>query len=173
MVFEMFIVRRAYTEILGHELKKIVRMLRAFPAERFDAREPGCGASARELAMGFLRHVRRIDEIAYGSGPRLSRTGVPSRGDILLELETAFLGAHTALATLPAASWADVVPAPIGFSTLRQGRRGELLWMALRELIRHDRHFALHVRGAVHGNEAPVRRVVVPESGMGELRIGA
>jgi hypothetical protein len=123
--------------------------------------------------MGFLRHVRRIDEIAYGNGIGPFRSGVPSRGEIMLELETAFLGAHTALATLPAARWMDVVPAPIGFSTLRQGRRGELLWLALRELIRHDQHFALHVRGAVHGDAVPLREEPAPESGVGELPVGA
>ena len=49
MVFEMFFVRRAYAEILAHELKKTVRMLRTVPTERFDAREAGCGASARPV----------------------------------------------------------------------------------------------------------------------------
>ena len=173
MVYEMFFVRRAYTEILAHELKQAVRMLRAIPLERFDAREAGCGASARELAMGVVRHLRRIDEIAYGGATGPCRTGVPSRGEIMLGLETAYLGAHTSLATLPAARWAEVVPAPIGISTLRQGRRGELLWLALRELIRHDRHLALHVRGAVHGDAASIHEPSRPESRVGELPVGA
>ena len=43
MVFTVFFVRQAYAQVLAHELKRVVRMLRAFPAERFDAREPGCG----------------------------------------------------------------------------------------------------------------------------------
>ena len=171
MVFGMFFVRQAYTQVLAHELKRIVRMLRAFPAERFDAREPGCGASARELAMGVVRHVRRIDEIAYGFGTHPMRSSVPSRGEILLALESAFVGAHAALATLPATRWADVVPAPIGLSTLRQARRGELLWLALRELIRHNHHFALHVRGDVHGDGGP--SPTAPEQEPGELAIGA
>jgi hypothetical protein len=91
----------------------------------------------------------------------------------MLELETAFLGAHTALATLPAPRWMDVVPAPIGFSTLRQGRRGELLWLALRELIRHHQHFALHVRGAVHGDDGLFREASTREPEGGELPVGA
>jgi len=173
MVFEMFFVRRAYSEILAHELKKTVRMLRAVPVERFDARAAVCGASARELAMGVVRHVRRIDEIAYGSGTGSCRTGVPSRGEIMLELETAFLGAHTSLATLPAARWREVVPAPIGLSALRQGRRGELLWLALRELIRHDHHFAMHVRAVVHPDHAPIQEAAPGGSGVGEVPAGA
>jgi hypothetical protein len=173
MVFEMFFVRQAYTQVLAHELRKIVRMVRAFPTQRFDEREPGCGESARELAVGFIHHVRRIDEIAYGGWPRSQRHGVPSRGEILLELETSFLGAHTALATLPPPRWADVIPAPQGLSKLAQARRGELLWLALRELIRHDRHFALHMRNVIHGDGAGTcREASSPDAALGELAVG-
>ena len=179
MVFEMFFVRRAYTQILAGELKKIVRMLQAVPAQRFDAREPDCGASPRELAMGLVARVRRIHEIAYGPGAHTVRTHVPSRGEILLALESAFLGAHSALATLPATRWQEVIPAPIGLPTLRQARRGELLWLSLRELIRHGRHFGLHVRSLSHGGAAetlvgskPVP-AATPEAPLAELAFGA
>lgn len=173
MVFEMFFVRRAYAEILAHELKKTVRMLRAVPTERFDAREAGHSPSARELAMGVVRHVRRIDEIAYGGGARPFRPDVPSRGEILLELETSFLGAQAALATLPPARWAEVIPAPIGLPALRQGRRGELLWLALRDLIRHDHDFAVHVRSLTRGANGTKREATASGASVGELAIGA
>lgn len=169
MVFEMFFVRRAYAQILAHELRKTVRMLRAVPDDRFDAREAGCGASARELAMGIVRHVRRIDEIAYGFASRPMRASVPGRGEILLALESAFLGAQAVLATLPAARWAEVVPAPIGFSTIRQGRRGELLWLALRELIRHDHQLAVHVRDVMRAKP----QAAGSATSVGGLAIGA
>jgi hypothetical protein len=172
MVFEMFFLRRAYTEILAHELKKTVRMLRTVPVERFDVREAGCGPSARELAMGVVRHVRRIDEIAFGGGVRPFRPDAPNRGEILLELETAFLGAQAALATLPAARWAEVVPAPIGLPTIRQGRRGELLWLALRELIRHDHHFAVHVRRLTLGAGGPKRKGHDSDAAVERIAIG-
>ena len=171
MIFEMYFVRQAYTQMLAHELKKIVRMLRAFPLERFDERELGCVDSARELALGFVHHVRRIDEIAYDRGGALPQPGVRSRGEILLELETAYLGAHTALLTLPATRWGDVVAAPPGLSHWRQARRGELLWLALRELIRHDRHFALHMRGISHGGGG-VRREPMRDPVPGAVAIG-
>lgn len=171
MVFGMFFVRRAYAQVLAHELRRSVRMLRSIPAERFDAREPDCGESARELAMGAVRHVRRIDEIAYGFGTHPMRLVAPSRGELLLALESAFLGAHSALATLPASRWADIIPAPIGFLRLRQARRGELLWLALRDLIRHNHHFSLHARGAAHGDGGPSPTACEPATG--ELPIGA
>ena len=172
MVFKAFLVRQAYAQVLAHELKRVLRMLRAFPLERIDAREPGCGESARELAMGVVRHVRRIDEIAYGFATHPMRTAVPSRGEILLALESAFVGAHAALATLPAARWADVIPAPIGFSTLRQARRGELLWLALRDLIRHNHHFALHARGTVHGDHGPSQAAPAADPAVQEMALG-
>ena len=175
MVFEMFFVRQAYKQILAQELKKTVRMLHAFPTERFDEREQDCGASARELAMGFVARVRRIHEIAYGPGTHEVRTCAPSRGEILLALESAFLGAHGALATLPATRWEEVIPAPIWTPMLRQARRGELLWLSLRELIRHGRHFALHVRNITHDGAVtgPKPVLVAPSAPVGELVFGA
>ena len=154
MVFQMSFVRRAYTQVLTCELKMIVRMLRAVPAERLDAHDPDCGTSARELAMGIVAWVRRINEIACGSDANTVRSHVRSRGEILHALESAFLGAHSALTTLPATHWQEVIPAPIGLPTLRQARRGELLWESLRELIRHGRHFGLHASGATAGGSA-------------------
>src|SRR5262245_49965030 len=173
MVFEMLFVRQAYTQVLAHELKKIVRMLRAFPVEQFDDRTLGCADSARELAMDFVLHVRRIDEIAHGRAAAPVRPGIRSRGEILLDLETAWLGAHAALTTLPALRWGDVVSAPAELWPCRQARRGELLWMALRELIRHDRHFALHRRGQAHGGGGGTRREVTPEQVLDAIAIGA
>ena len=173
MVFQMSFVRRAYAQVLTCELKMIVRMLRAVPAERFDAREPVGGTSARELAMGIVAWVRRIHEIAHGPGVHTVRTHARSRGEILLALESAYLGAHSALATLPAAHWQEVIPAPIGLPTLRQGRRGELLWQSLRELVRHGRHFGLHVRSLNHGGAAEPVPAPTPEAVSEEMAFGA
>jgi len=171
MVFELFFVRQAYTQVLAHELKKIVRMLRAFPAECLDDRRQDCVYSARELAVEFVHRVRRIDEIAYGRPITPPRAGGLSRGEILLELETAYLGAHAALITLPASRWGEVIPAPAEMAICRQARRGELLWFALRELIRHDRHFALHMRGI--GHRGGPRREGTPDHVPDGIAVGA
>jgi len=172
MVFEVPFVRRAYTQVLAHEFKKVVRMVRAFPAERFDERSTGCGESARELAAGFVHRVRTIDDLAYaGAGP-LSRPVFRTRGELLLELETAFLGAHTSLAGLSAAEWAELIPSPAGLAVGERSRRGELLWLALRDLITHDRHFARHMTGDCPDRGGP-RRQVTPERVLDEIAIGA
>lgn len=148
MDFELHSERQAYVDVLEHEVKKIVRMVRAFPVQRFDERHADCGQSARQLGEGLVDRVRRIEEIVMGRvTPR--HTSLPrSRASLLLELETAFLGASEALLALPAARWAEVLAAPVGFTEWRQARRGELLWLALRELVRHDRHFGIHLRAA-------------------------
>jgi hypothetical protein len=156
--FELHSERQAYSEVLEHEVKKIVRVLRAFPAERFEQRDPECLRSARELAGEFVAHVRGIEEISHGriapNLPAASRT----RGGILLELETAAMGASAALMTLSPARWGEVMEAPTALTPWRQARRGELLWLALREMVHHYRHFTLHLKAAR------------PDDGVGRVR---
>ena len=148
MLFESPFVRKAYSQMLTNEMKKVVRSLRAFPVERLDARENGCGRSARDLAEGFIAHLRRLDSLASGTDWAVPVRGERSRGVILLELEACFLSVHASLDMTSPASWSEVIPSPLGLSPWSQARRGELLWMALRNLIRHGRHFTLHVRAA-------------------------
>jgi len=147
MVFELGLVQRAYLQVLEHQLKRVLQTLRGFPADRLDERRKGCAASLRELAAEFVNRVHRIDEIAYGRPilrPQIERR---SRVEILLDLETAYLGARAVLVAMPPARWAELVPAPAGLAPIVQARRGELLWFALRDLIRHHRHLTLHTRG--------------------------
>ena len=147
MVFEMRFVRRAYTQLLAHEMKKVVRMLRAFPLEQLDERDTGCGRSARELAEGFIAHLRRLDAIASGADWELPARGPRTRGSILLELEACYLGTYAALDALSPMRLSEVIASPRGLSPWSRARRGELLCTALRHLVRHTRHFSLHLRG--------------------------
>jgi hypothetical protein len=145
---ELHSERQAYTEVLEHEVKRIVRVLRAFPAERFEERDPGCLRTARELAGEFVAHVRGIEEISYGRIAPNTPARSLTRGGILLELETAAMGASAALMILPASRWGEVMEAPTALTPWRQARRGELLWLALREMVHHYRHFVLHLKAA-------------------------
>ena len=132
-------------------MKKVVRMVRAFPLDQLDARDSRCGRSARELAEGFIAHLRRLDSIASGADWSLPTRRVRTRGSLLLELEACYLGAHAAIQSLPPVRWSDVIPSPRGLSPWGQARRSELLWMALRNLIRHGRHFSLHLNTGCSG----------------------
>lgn len=66
MSFEMHSERQVYAKMLDHEVKQVVRMLRAFPVEQFELRHRKCAHSARELAAESVAHVRGIEEIVYG-----------------------------------------------------------------------------------------------------------
>jgi hypothetical protein len=148
LVHDLQSERQAYAEVLEHEVKKVLRMLRRFPAERFERLTPACGASARELAGGFVPHVRLIHELIGGPRSEDGARATGTRAGIMLDLEATYLGAYLALDAMPPFRWNEVIPAPTGLSPWRQARRGELLWLALRGLARHGHHFAFHLRSA-------------------------
>ena len=154
--------RQAYIEVLQHETNKIVRMVRAFPVHTFDRRHPDCGMSAHELTAGFVRHARRIEALAGVDEPRSPFAESRTRGGLLLEFELSCTHVRESLERMPAFRWAAVMDAPAGLAPWRQGRRGELLWLALRELSRHARHFARHLGEA--GQGGATLRVLPPHS---------
>ena len=147
MVHEMQTERQAYAEVLEHEVKKVLRMLRTFPADRFERLMPESGASPRDLARDFAVQVRRIHELISGRRSEDGARATHTRAGIMLELETEYLGAYLALDAMPPFRWSEVVPAPARLAPWRQARRGELLWLALRELARHARRLSLHGAG--------------------------
>jgi hypothetical protein len=152
VAYELTSEREAFAEVLEHEIKKVVRLVRAFPIARFDRRHPECNRSACELAREFAGHVRRLEELATGRTAEPARGTLQTRGEILLDLELAYLGTHMALRAMPPFRWGQVIDVPAGLAPWRQARRGELLWLALREMVRHDRHFALHLTSARDGD---------------------
>jgi len=154
--------RQAYIEVLQHETNKIVRMVRAFPAHTFDRRHPDCGMSAHEARPVFVRHARRLEELAGDDTPRSPFAESRSRGGLLLEFELSCTHVRESLEHMPAFRWAAVMDAPAGLAPWSQGRRGELLWLALREMSRHARHFARHLGEAGQGGAA--LRVLPPHS---------
>ena len=156
MVLEIPLVRQAYDQVLANEVRQAVRKLRALPLPRLDERRSGCGRSLREIAEGFIGRLRRIDGVAFGH-PNPLYSAVPRPlGAILMDLETSFLGAQASLVALTPAQWSEVMSAPRGLSPWHQARRGELLWLALRDLIRHHRHLIQHIRSECLGE--PIRR---------------
>ena len=170
MVFEMQFVRKAYTQVLAHEIKKVVRMVREYPHDRFDRRENGCGQTARELAEDCVAHLRRIDAIACGMSSPSSQAGPRPRGAILLDLETSYLSASAALQSLPSPRWSELVNTPRGLHAWKHARRGELLWLALREMGRHHRHFSMHSRSECQCDSGHLERL--PQEQMEPATVG-
>ena len=175
MVLELQFVRNTYTQVLAHEMKKVLRMVRQYPENRFDERHDACGHTARELAELSVEHLRRIESIASDEPEAFGSSGPRPRGAILLDLETSFLRARSSLASLPRGCWSEVIAAPPGLASWTQARRGELLWLALREMAHHHRHFANHVKlGCQVGpHDDGGRRVNAPGLPIDPVAVGA
>jgi hypothetical protein len=175
MVLEMQFVRRTYSQVLAHEMKRVLRMVRQYPHERFDQRETACGHTARELAEASVVHLRCIDALASDEPIARASKGTRPRGTILLDLETSYLSAHSSLASMSRGCWSEIVAAPAGLATWSQARRGELLWLALRQMANHHRHFANHMRFECQGggDDGGGRRADTPEMPIESVAVGA
>lgn len=146
MVLEMQFVRNTYAQLLAHEMKKVLRMVRQYPQERFDRVEGACGNTARELAEVSVAHLRRIEAIATDEPMGRIAMGKRPRGAILQDIEASFLNVHSSLTSLPRSHWAEIVRTPPGLDFWAQGRRSELVWLALQQMAAHHKHFAMHSR---------------------------
>jgi hypothetical protein len=146
MVLEIPLIRQAFDQVLTNEIRKVIRALRAFPIGRLDERGSSCGRTPRELAEGFVTRLQRISKLANGHVAEHAVTRARPRGAILMDLEIAFIGAHSSLEAATPAQWSEVIPTPRGLSPWHQARRGELLWLALHDLMRHHHHFTLHAK---------------------------
>jgi hypothetical protein len=175
MVLELQFVRNTYTQVLAHEMKKVLRLVRQYPENLFDRREDACGHTARELAELSVEHLRRIEAIASDEPAAPAAEHSRPRGAILLDLETSFLAARSSLASLPRGCWSEIVAAPPGLASWTQARRGELLWLALREMGQHHRHLANHMRLECQGGpyDDGGRRADTPELPMETVAAGA
>jgi hypothetical protein len=174
MVLELQFVRNTYSQVLAHEMKKVLRMVRQYPDDRLDQREDACGHTARELAEVTVEHLRRIHEIASDEPAAPAPNGPRPRGAILLDLESSFLAASSSLASLPRACWSEIIAAPPGLASWTQARRGELLWLALREMGQHHRHLANHMKFECQGggNDDSGRRANTAELSIDPVAVG-
>ena len=175
MVLEMQFVRNTYSQLLAHEMKKVLRMVRQYPHDRFDLREDACGHTARELAEVSVAHLQRIEAIATDEPMPPAPIGPRPRGAILEDLESTFLSARTSLTSLPRSHWAEIVRTPPGLVFWTQARRSELLWLALREMAQHHRHFSMHSRHECNGggHDDGGRRADTPEIPIETAALGA
>ena len=151
MVLEMQFVRNTYAQLLAHEMKKVLRLVRHYPPEQFDKIQGACGNSARELAEVSVAHLRRIEAISTDEPMGRIAIGPRARGAILQDLEASFLNVHSSLTSLPRHHWAEIVRTPPGLDFWTQARRSELLWLALRQMAAHHKHFSMHSRLGCNG----------------------
>jgi hypothetical protein len=126
-------------------------MVRHYPHDRFDQVEGACGNTARELAEVSVAHLRRIAAISSDEPMPPASIEPRHRGAILEDLESGFLNVHSSLTSLPRSHWGEIVRTPPGLDFWTQARRSELLWMALRAMAEHHKHFAMHSRLQCNG----------------------
>lgn len=147
--------RDACSEVLVHEVRCLAGELESLPLARLDVRAAACGRTARELAEGSVARLRRIDAIAFGYETGHVPVGPRPLGEILMDLDVAYLSATASLGAMGPARWDEVIPCPFGLSPWSLARRGELLWLALHDLARHNRHLSSHVRAGCGIGRSP------------------
>jgi hypothetical protein len=134
-----------FAEVLEREFSNSMQMLREFPPDRLDDRPRDCEKSARDLAIGFLERERTIHHVLRGRPT--DRVAPPSSlMEIVGNYEQAHRETRETLASLTTEDWGESIRGPVGLGMWDRARRGELLWLALKELIAQDSHFAVHLR---------------------------
>jgi len=88
----------------------------------------------RALARAVMGHECLMQEVLPGDARR-APTGIGTDADLLASCEHEHLETRRRLAKLSERSWEEPVAAPGGFALWPAVRRGEMLWMALRELV--------------------------------------
>ena len=92
--------RQTFIEVLDHESRRIIRMVRSFPVAQFERRHADCGMSAHDLVTGFVRHARRLESLAKGPEVGDPFASARTRGGLLLEYELAVTHVRETLADL-------------------------------------------------------------------------
>jgi hypothetical protein len=142
--------QQLFIDLARVEMDRALRMIRRFPCERLDERGSDCGHSARELSSWFLQRARVIEGVVR---PPFRRLPEPIRThDLATAFEASMAEGLRRLSSYDTSQWNEMVP---GALPGELGRRAELLWIALRDLRRHAEHFAIHLRDATRGPEAP------------------
>lgn len=140
--------RSLLADVLEREYRNALRMLNAFPAHRLADRPPDCQRSARELAWAFVERERLMLYVLRGRTAGIGERAPDSLHAIVTEYESVHRESRAALARVTREQWQESIRGPVGLTGWERGRRGELLWMAWKELVHHVAHFACHLRMA-------------------------
>ncbi len=138
--------RGLFAQLLEREYRNTARMLRAFPRGRLDEKPADCPRSGRAMAWAFVERERLMLYVLRGRTTGIGVDAPASMDEILAAHAEAHRDTRTALSQVTAAQWDETLSGPAGLRHWERARRGELLWMALRELVHHGAHFAIHLR---------------------------
>jgi hypothetical protein len=140
--------RALFSEIFEREFESWRRRLSSFPVDHADDRLTDCPCTARELAARLLERQRTLLDIVGGSGARIAPGRGASPSEMLGLYESAHAETRRMLAALSDTQWQETIASPVGLVLWERARRGELLWLGLKDLIRQGAHFGVHLRVA-------------------------
>ncbi len=138
-----------FDDAFERECLNVQRLLRSFPVARLDDRLPGCHDSAREVAVRFVGHHHTLAQLVLGPSPGRLHVGPASLQRVHAELDESRRHLQRALARLAPAQWGELIRVSLAVGPWERARRGELLWIALKDMVREASHFAIHLRAAL------------------------
>jgi len=146
-----------FTFIHEREHRSTALMLRSFPRESFDVRFEG-GRSTREWALAFILQEQLLRAVCGGDPPATPAMWPASPEDIVSAYEDAHRQSCASLACLTEQEWNEALHSPDELGLCEPVRRGELLWIALEDLVDQVEQLAEHRTAAAE------RRSAIPGS---------
>jgi len=135
--------RELFTFIHEREYRSAELMLRSFPRASFDPRIANL-ASARDRTLAFIRQEELLAEVS-GSRPKTEAPSWPASPEDLLEcFRAAHLAAQISVDTLAEQDWQQLLYGPAELGLLDPVCRGELLWVALEDLVEQVERLAAY-----------------------------
>jgi uncharacterized damage-inducible protein DinB len=140
----------AYREAFAHEGEITQKLLRAFPADRVDARPSDSAQTTREIAWMLVVGMMLVEPILAGRLlPEGGQPAPPADWQDLVDSFARTLGAtKEKIAALDDAAMNGAITTLIGPNTIGEARRGDMLRMFLHDQIHHRGQLSVHLRMA-------------------------
>ena len=139
----------AYRDAFAHEGEITKKLLRAFPADRVDARPCESAQTTREIAWMLVIGMMVVEPVIAG---RLLPEGQPppppSWQEIVDGFEQTLEATKARIAPLDDAAMNGMITTLVGPNTVGEARRGDMLRMFLHDQIHHRGQLSVHLRMA-------------------------
>ena len=139
----------AYRDAFAHEGEITKKLLRAFPADKVDARPSESAQTTREIAWMLVLGMMVVEPILAG---RLLPEGQPAPPadwqDIVDAFDRTLEATKARIASLDDASMNGMITTLLGPNNVGEARRGDMLRMFLHDQIHHRGQLSVHLRMA-------------------------
>jgi len=140
----------AYRDAFAHEGEITNKLLRAFPADKVDARPCESAQTTREIAWMMVVGVMLVEPILAGRLlPEGDQPAPPANWqDIVDGFERTLEATKVKIAALDDASMNGMITTLTGPNAVGEARRGDMLRMFLYDQIHHRGQLSVHLRMA-------------------------